>query len=125
MSVAFREIDRATRRAQLRRFTDLELVIAGRDLRNLIASAKMVISLDGDGGERWEAQLVDVIAEWRSRRALRSAGLGVCLCHAPGDTPMTGNARTWRASGYDRWMWRQLFPTPLAGARPARPPSPV
>lgn len=122
MSVAFREIDH---RAQLRRYTDLELVISGRDLRSLIVNARMVVSQDGQGAERWEARLANVIEEWRSRQARRSAGLGVCLCHVPGDQPITATAQTWRASGYDRWMWKQLFPTPSTSVPPARPPSPV
>jgi hypothetical protein len=103
MSVALCEIDRGRKQRELRQYTDLELIVSGRNLRKLIANAKMVVSLDGDRGERWEAQLVDAIAEWRSRQAGRRAG-NLCLCHLPGDQAITGTAQTWRSSGYDRWL---------------------
>lgn len=100
MSVAFREIHRAQHRRRLRESTDLELIIAGRMLRDLVASAKTIVSVDGDRGEKFQVQLDDAIEEWRAGN--------LCLCHMPGSQSITGNARTWRASGYDRWLERRL-----------------
>lgn len=107
MSVAFREIHRAQHRRRLRESTDLELIIAGRMLRDLVASAKTIVSVDGDRGEKFQVQLDDAIEEWRARQSSRRAG-NLCLCHMPGSQSITGNARTWRASGYDRWLERRL-----------------
>lgn len=66
MSVAFREIHRAQHRRRLRESTDLELIIAGRMLRDLVASAKTIVSVDGDRGEKFQVQLDDAIEEWRA-----------------------------------------------------------
>lgn len=70
MSVAFREIHRAQHRRRLRESTDLELIIAGRMLRDLVASAKTIVSVDGDRGEKFQVQLDDAIEEWRRQPVL-------------------------------------------------------
>jgi hypothetical protein len=88
----------ARRRRELRRYTDLELCVAGSSCRFLMSSGRAI----------WRQQLQEVIDEWRYRQARRRAGIGLCLCHVPGDKPITATALTWRGSGHDRRLARQF-----------------
>ena len=89
-------------RRELRSNTDLELIVARKSLRSLIASSKSIVLPPNSEPLPWNQQLQYVIAEWRTRQAARRQGIGQCLCHAPGDWPIIATAQTWRASGYDR-----------------------
>jgi hypothetical protein len=46
-------------------------------------------------------QIEDAMAEWRTRQESRRAGVGICLCHAPGREAITPKAQMWKASGYE------------------------
>ena len=76
-------------------YTDLELILAGRQLRSLIENEKNIVSTFGESPGSWKLQIEDAMAEWRSRQESRRAGVGVCLCHAPGSQAITPRARMW------------------------------
>jgi hypothetical protein len=103
------EFDHARHRQELRRYTDLELILAGRQLRRLIENEKHIVSPLGDESpSAWNLEIEDAVAEWRSRQESRRAGAGVCLCHAPGSQAITPRARMWKASGYEERLARRL-----------------
>jgi|SRR5215472_10891398 len=108
MSVRLEAFDRAHHQRELRRCTDTELILAGRQVRTLVANAKMIVSPNRESPSVWHLRLEDVIAEWRARQASRRVGESVCLCHVPGSQPITPNAQMWQASGYDVWIARTL-----------------
>ena len=95
------EFDRSRHRQELRRYTDLELILSGRQLRSLIENGKYIVSPFGESSSSWELQIEDAVAEWRSWQESRRAGVGVCLCHAPGSQAITPRARMWKASGFE------------------------
>jgi hypothetical protein len=101
VSIRLETIDSARHRQELRRYTDLELILAGRQLRSLIGNGKNIVSPSGESPGSWELQIEDAVAEWRSRQESRRAGVGVCLCRAPGSQAITPRARMWKASGYE------------------------
>ena len=108
MSIWLETFDRSRHRQELRRYTDLELILAGRQLRSLIENEKNIVSPFGESPGAWELQIEDAMAEWRSRQESRRAGVGVCLCHAPGSQAITPRARMWKASGYKERLARRL-----------------
>ena len=108
MSIRLETFDRARHRQELRRYTDLELILAGRQLRSLIENEKNIVSPFGEPAGSWELGIEDAMAEWRTRQASRRAGVGVCLCHAPGSLAITSRAQMWKASGYEERLARQL-----------------
>jgi hypothetical protein len=108
VSIQLETFDRARHRQEIRRYTDLELILAGRQLRSLIGNGKNIVSPSGESPGSWELQIEDAVAEWRSRQESRRAGAGVCLCHAPGSQAITPRARMWKASGYEERLARQL-----------------
>lgn len=91
-SIAFSALSRDQTRAEFRRYTDLELYRSGRTLRRLVEH-----SFDPPN-PAFALKLEEVIAEWIERRHNRRAGRGVCLCHVPGDQPITATAQTWRGT---------------------------
>jgi hypothetical protein len=93
VSIQLETFDRARHRQELRRYPDLELILAGRQLRSLIGNGKHIVSPSGESPGCWELQTDDAVAEWRSRQESRRAGVGVCLCHAPGSQTITARAR--------------------------------
>jgi hypothetical protein len=100
VSIQLETFDRSRYRQELRRYTDRELILAGRQLRRLIENEKNIISpFESPSG--WKVQIEDAVAEWRGRQESRRAGVGVCLCHAPGSQAITPRARMWKASGYE------------------------
>jgi hypothetical protein len=109
MSIRLETFDRARHRQELRRYTDLELILAGRQLRHLIGSEKNIVSPCGESSSPWKLQIEDAMAEWRTRQASRRAGVGVCLCHAPGSLAITSRAQMWKASGYEERLARRLW----------------
>jgi hypothetical protein len=78
------------------------LILSGRQLRSLIGNGKNIVSPSGESPGFWELQIEDAMAEWRTRQA----GMGVCLCHAPGSQSITPRARMWKASGYEERLAR-------------------
>ena len=88
MSIRLETFDRARHRQELRRYTDLELILACRQLRSLLESEKNSVSPFGESPGGWKLQIEDA-AEWRSRQESRRAGVSVCLCHAPGSQAIT------------------------------------
>jgi hypothetical protein len=74
LSIRLETFDRARHRQELRRYTDLELILAGRQLRNLIESEKNIVSPFGESPGAWKLQIEDAMAEWRSRQESRRAG---------------------------------------------------
>jgi hypothetical protein len=109
VSIQLETFDRARHRQDLRRYTDLELILAGRQLRSLIANGKNIVSPLGDESpDSWELEIEDAVAEWRTRQESRRAAMGVCLCHAPGSQAITARARMWKASGHEERLARQL-----------------
>jgi hypothetical protein len=88
VSIRFEAFDRARYRQELRKYTDLELILSGRQLRTLIENEKNIVSpFESPSG--WKLQIEDAMAEWRTRQESRRAGVGVCLCHAPGSQAIT------------------------------------
>jgi hypothetical protein len=63
-------------------------MLAGRQLRSLIENEKNIVSPFGESPGAWKLQIEDAMAEWRTRQKSRQAGVGVCLCHAPGSRPL-------------------------------------
>jgi len=88
VSIRLDAFDRARHRQELRRYTDLELILSGRRLRHLIENEKNIVSPFGESPGAWKLQIEDAMAEWRTRQKSRQAGVGVCLCHAPGSRPL-------------------------------------
>ena len=72
MSVRLDAFDRDQQ--ELRQYTDIELILAGRQARNLVASAKTIVSPHRESPSVWDLQLEDVIVEWRTRQTSRRAG---------------------------------------------------
>ena len=108
MSIRLETFDRSRHRQELRRYTDLELILSGRQLRHLIENEKNIVSPFGESPGGWKLQIEDAMAEWRTRQAFRRAGVGVCLCRAPGSEAITSRARMWKASGYEERLARRL-----------------
>ena len=108
--VRLEAFDRARHRQELRRYTDLELILSGRQLRYLIENGKTIVSPCRESPSAWELQMEDAMAEWRTRQESRRTGVCVCLCHAPGSQVITPNAQMWKESGYDTWLARRLTP---------------
>ena len=107
MGIRLETFDRARHRQELRRYTDPELILSGRQLRTLIENQKNIVSpFESPSG--WKRQIEDAMAEWRTRQQSRRAGVGVCLCHAPGSQAITPRAQMWKASGYEEWLARRL-----------------
>src|SRR5215831_13851321 len=115
MSVRLEAFDRDRHQQELRQYTDAELILAGRQVRNLVASAKTIVSPHRESPSVWDLQLEDVIAEWRTRQAFRRAGISMCPCHLPGRQAITPKAQMWEVSGYNIWLARQ-FRLPVASA---------
>jgi hypothetical protein len=111
MSIRLEAFDRSRHRQELRRYTDLELILAGRRLRSLIANEKNIVSPSGESPSEspgaWKLQIEDAMAEWRTRQQSRRAGVVVCLCHARGSQAITPRARMWKASGYEERLARR------------------
>jgi hypothetical protein len=108
VSIRLETFDRARHRQERRRYTDLELILAGRQLRSLIGNEKNIVSPCGESPGGWKLQIEDAMAEWRTRQKSRRAGVGVCLCHAPGSQTITPRAQMWRASRYEEFLARRL-----------------
>jgi hypothetical protein len=70
-------------------------------LSKLAANEKNIVSPSGESTGSWELQIEDAVAEWRTPQESRRAGVGVCLCHAPGSQAITPRAQMWKASGYE------------------------
>jgi hypothetical protein len=98
VSIRLETFDRARHRQELRKYTDLELILSGRRLRQLIENEKNIVSPFGQSPSAWKREIEDARAECRSRQESRRAGVGVCLCHAPGSQAITPRARMWKAS---------------------------
>jgi hypothetical protein len=71
VSIRIEAFDRARHRQELRKYTDLKLILAGHRPDNCSRT----------------------MAEWRARQQSRRAGVGVCLCHAPVSQAITSRAR--------------------------------
>lgn len=69
MSVGLVPFDRDRYRRKLRAMEDAELVRTGHTLRELVQTAKLVVSPPGTCEPQWEPRLEDAIAEWRARQA--------------------------------------------------------
>jgi len=108
VSVRLEAFDRARHRQELRRYTDLELILSGHQLRYLIENGKTIVSPCRESPSTWELQTEDAMAEWRTRQESRRAGVCVYLCHAPGSQAITSRAQMWKASGYEEWRARRL-----------------
>ena len=108
MSVRLEAFDRARHQQELRQYTDIELILAGRTLRQLIENGKHIVTAFPEIPSPFELQLEDAIDEWRARQSSRRVGLNLCPCHVPGDQVITPNAQMWQASGYDVWFARRL-----------------
>jgi hypothetical protein len=68
VSIRLETFDRSRHRQELRRYTDLELILAGRQLRSLIENEKNIVSPFGEPAGSWELGIEDAMAEWRSRQ---------------------------------------------------------
>ena len=108
MGIRLETFDRARHRQELRRYTDLELILSGRRLRHLIENEKNIVSPFGESPSAWKLQIEDARAECRTRQESRRAGVCLRLCHAPGSQAITSRARMWKASGYEEWLARRL-----------------
>jgi hypothetical protein len=80
VSIRLEASDRARHRQELRKHTDLELILFGRQLRTLIENEKNIVSPFGESRSGWKLQIEDAMAEWRTRQESRRAGVGVYLC---------------------------------------------
>ena len=54
MSIRFEAFDRARYRQELRKYTDLELILSGRQLRTLIENEKNIVSPSGESPGSWK-----------------------------------------------------------------------
>jgi hypothetical protein len=108
VSIRLETFERARHRQELRKYTDLELILSGRWLRTLIENEKNIVS-PFESPRGWKLQIEDAIAEWRIRQESRRAGVGVCLCHTPGSQAITSRAQMWKTSGYEEWLARRLL----------------
>ena len=54
MSIRLETFDRGRHLQELRKYTDLELILAGRQLRSLIGNGKNIVSPSGESPGSWE-----------------------------------------------------------------------
>jgi hypothetical protein len=103
VSIRLETFDRARHQQELRRYTDLELIISGRRLRTLIENEKNIVSpFESPSG--WKLQIEDAIAEWRIRQESRRAGVGVCPCHALGSQGDLAHGADVESVGYEELL---------------------
>ena len=60
MSIRLETFDRARHRQELRKYTDLELILSGRQLRTLIENEKNIVSPFESSGS-WKLQIEDAV----------------------------------------------------------------
>jgi hypothetical protein len=68
-------------RARYRRLTDIELIFAGRGLRELIQNGKRIVTPIPRVPCPFEIKLENTVGVWRARQVSRRAGVGMCVSH--------------------------------------------
>jgi hypothetical protein len=63
VSIRLETFDRSRYRQEIRKYTDLELILAGRQLRSLIGNEKNIVSPFGESPSAWKLQIEDAMAE--------------------------------------------------------------
>ena len=104
MSIRLETFDRSRHREKLRKYTDVELILSGRQLRHLIENEKNIVSPFGESPGGWKLQIEDAMAEWRTRQESRRAGVGVCLCHALGSQGDLAHGADVESVGYEELL---------------------